>query len=201
MESRYDGLQLLGSALAVVALLFATSAPGAAQGEDTQLALSAFGGFTTDPGGFDVFRQTEFDAGAHLGGIVSFRLGENLAVRGDLTRAWSSGEESGVINEAVDFDRTYYGLAVEGRFPMSSVTPYILGGGGLVTVDRRAPSRNYNFDTFGGQLGAGLALPLSNSSIELFVEGTSWFYGRESTGEGTQTDLRLSGGITFVPDL
>ena len=201
MELRYDRLQLIGAALAAVALLIATAAPGAAQGEDTELALSAFGGFTTDPGGFDVFREAQFDAGAHLGGAVAFRLGENLAVRGDMTRAWSSGEETGVLNESVDFDRTYYGVALEARFPLASVTPYLLGGGGLVTVDRTAPSRNYNFDSFGGQLGAGIALPLSNSPIELFVEGTSWFYGRESTGEGTQTDLRLSGGITFIPDL
>lgn len=166
-----------------------------------QMAVSAFGGFTTDPGGFDVFHQSEFDAGAHVGAALSFRLSQYLAVRGDISRAWSSGHEGGAVNEDVDFDRTYYGVAVEGRLPLSGVTPYVVGGGGLVNVDRSAPSKKYSFDTLGGRLGAGVAVPFRSAPIELFVEGNSWFYGRTSTGEGTQTDLSLSAGLTFIPDL
>ena len=74
-------------------------------------------------------------------------------------------------------------------------------GGGMVTVDRTAPSRNYKFSEVAGRLGAGLAVPLSDSSVEFFVEGSKWFYGRVSTGEGTQFDTSVSVGLTFVPDL
>ena len=132
---------------------------------------------------------------------MAFRLGPNLAVRGDIARAWSSGRETGVLDESVDFDRTYYGVALEGRLPLDAVTPYVLAGGGLVNVDRSAPSQRYSFDTFGGKLGLGVAYPVGGAPIELFVEGTSWFYGRTSTGQGTQTDFALSAGVTFVPDL
>lgn len=201
MDLRYR-LETVVGALAALALLLALStSPVIAQAYDTEIALSAFGGFTTDPGGFDVFRQTEFDPGPSVGGAVAFRLSPHLAVRGDVTRAWSSGRETGVLDESVDFDRTYIGVALEGRFPLDAVTPYVQAGGGLVNVDRSAPSQQYSFDTLGGKLGLGLAYPLSGASIELFVEGTSWFYGRTSTGQGTQTDLAVSGGVTFVPDL
>lgn len=200
MEPR-QSLQQIAAVLFAAALLVPTASPVAAQGEDTQMAVSAFGGFTTDPGGFDVFRESEFDAGANIGAALSFRLSPNLAIRGDIARAWSSGHEGGAVNEDVDFDRTYYGVSVEGRLPLSAVTPYVVGGGGLVNVDRSAPSNRYSFDTLGGRLGLGIAYPLRNAPIELFVEGNSWFYGRTSTGEGTQTDLSLSAGLTFIPDL
>lgn len=201
MELRYR-LEHVGGALAALALLVAMSAaPLAAQTYDTQVALSAFGGFTTDPGGFDVFRQTEFDPGPNVGAAVAFRLSPNLAIRGDVARAFSSGQETGVLDESVDFDRTYFGVVLEGRLPLDAVTPYVQAGGGLVNVNRSAPSQRYSFDTLGGKLGLGIAYPLAGSPIELFVEGTSWFYGRTSTGEGTQTDVGVSGGVTFVPGL
>lgn len=201
MESRYRLTYVVGALAALTLWVAQPTSPLAAQADDTQVALSAFGGFTTDPGGFDVFRQSEFDPGAHVGGVLAFRLSPNLAVRGDLARAWSSGREAGVLNEDIEFDRTYYGVALEGRLPLASVTPYVVAGGGLVNVDRVAPSRQYSFDTLGGKLGLGVAYPLSGPPLELFLEGSSWFYGRTSTGQGTQTDFAVSGGITFVPNL
>lgn len=195
-------LKLVVGALAALALWVAPSTSALdAQTYDTEVALSAFGGMTTDPGGFDVFRQTEFDPGAHVGGVLAFRLSPHLSVRGDIARAWSTGREGGVVNEDVDFNRTYFGVALEGRLPLDAVTPYVLAGGGLVNVDRSAPSQRYSFDTLGGKLGLGVAYPMGRAPIELFVEGTSWFYGRTSTGQGTQTDFAVSGGVTFLPNL
>lgn len=166
-----------------------------------EVAISGLAGFTTDPGGFDVFRQTEFDAGMHAGGVLSFRLTPRLAVRGDLSRAWSSGQETGALTEPVEFDRTYYGVAIEARFPLGSVTPYGFGGGGMVSLDRSADMLSYEFTTFGGRLGAGVAHTITGAPLEIFVEGSGWFYQRETTGQGTQSDLLISGGITFTPEL
>ena len=188
---------------ALVAVAFGASvSPLMAQTPGTVVAFSGFGGFTTDPGGFDVFRDTEFDAAYHIGATLTFRMSPNVAVRSDVSKAWSSGQETTVLaGEGVDFNRIYYGVAVEARFPVSGVTPYLIAGGGMVTVDRTAPSRNYNFSELAGRVGGGLALPLSDSAFEAFVEGSKWFYGRTSTGEGTQYDTSLSVGLTFVPDL
>ena len=52
---------VVGALAALALLLVLPASPLGAQAGETQVALSAFGGFTTDPGGFDVFRQTEFD--------------------------------------------------------------------------------------------------------------------------------------------
>ena len=189
-------------ALVVAIALGASMSPLAAQTPAGGIALSGFGGFTTDPGGFDVFRDTEFDAAYHIGATLTFRMSPNVAVRSDVSKAWSSGQETTVLaGEAVDFNRIYYGVAIEARFPVSRVTPYVIAGGGMVTVDRTAPSRNYKFSELAGRVGGGLAFPLSGSSFEAFVEGSKWFYGRTSTGEGTQFDTSLSVGLTFVPEL
>ena len=103
-----------------------------------------------------------------------------MAVRGDVAKAWSSGRETTVLQgELVDFNRVYYGGAVEARFPLSAVTPYLLAGGGMVSVDRTAPSRNYAFSELAGRLGAGLAYRFAGTSFEAFVEGSKWFYERE----------------------
>ena len=192
-----------GFAVILVVALGALMSPLAAQvSQDGGIALSGFGGFTTDPGGFDVFRDTEFDAAYHVGASLTFRLSPNVAVRGDVSKAWSSGRETTVLEgEVVDFNRIYYGGTVEARFPLSTLTPYLLAGGGMVSVDRTAPSRNYAFTELAGRVGAGLAYPFSGTSLEAFVEGSRWFYGRTSTGEGTQFDTSLSVGLTFVPSL
>jgi len=192
------------AALAVVAVVAfgAPVSPLMAQTSGTVLGVSGFGGFTTDPGGFDVFRDTKFDAAYHFGAALSFRMSPNVVARVDVSKAYSTGEETTALaGEVVDFNRTYFGVAVEARFPVSGVTPYLLAGGGMVTLDRTAPSRNYKFSEVAGRLGGGLAVPLSDSSVEFFVEGSKWFYGRVSTGEGTQFDTSVSAGLTFVPDL
>lgn len=183
----------------VMALSFAgTTTPAHSQTAE-EIAISGFGGLTTDPGGFDVFRQTEFDKAFHVGGTLSFRMSPHLAVRGDVSRAWSSGRESGAVSEPVDFDRTYYGVALEGRLPLDGITPYVLGGGGMVSVDRRAEMRTYQFTTLGGKVGGGLAHELSGAPVEVFVEGGGWFYDRVTTGQGLQFDTSVSGGITVLP--
>ncbi len=191
-----------GLALLALAALSTPVSPLAAQTSESGVAISGFGGITTDPGGFDVFRDTEFGAAYHVGGSLTFRLGRNAGVRGDIAKAWSSGEETTVLaGEAVNFNRVYYGVGVELRFPLESVTPYLLVGGGMVSVDRTAPSRNYSFSEVAGRIGAGLAYRFPGSSIEAFLEGSGWSYERASTGEGRQLDTSVNVGLSFVPDL
>lgn len=180
------------------ALVLLGAPPAAAQ--DQALALSGFGGFTTDPGGFDVFRQSEFDPGFHVGGSLAFRLAPRLAVRGDFALARSSGRESGAVNEDVQFDRSYYGVALEYRFPIGAFSPYVLGGGGMVAVDRQAPSLTYRFSEMAGRFGAGVAYPIGGT-LEAFAEASEWFYARATTGEGLQFDTKISVGMSFLPRL
>lgn len=165
----------------------------------SSLSLSAFGGISNDPGGFDVFRESDFDAGFHFGGSLGMRLAPNIAVRGDVAFSRSSGSEGGVVNEDVEFDRTYYGFALEGRFPLGTVTPYVLGGGGFVTVHRKAPALTYEFTELAGRAGLGVAYPFAGAPIEAFAEASQWFYPRATTGEGLQWDTNVSIGLSVIP--
>jgi len=162
------------------------------------LAVSGFGGFSNEPGGFDVFRQTTFDSGLHYGAALAFRLSPGIAVRGEFASSSSSGQETGAVNETVDFDRTYYGMTVEARFPRGVVTPYVLGGGGFVTVHRQAPSLTYEFTELAGRAGAGISFPFSAFPLEAFGELSQWFYPRATTGEGVQRDTNLSVGLSLL---
>jgi len=187
-------------AVVVAVAVLGPLTPLAAQ-QTRPLALSAFGGFTNDPTGFDVFRQSDFDQAYHFGGSLAFRLSANVGVRGDFALAKSSGHESGALDEDVQFDRTYYGAAIEARFPMGALTPYLLAGGGMVTVDRSAPNLTYAFSEMAGRLGGGVSLPLGGASWALFAEVSEWIYARATTGEGLQMDMNVSIGVSFVPEL
>jgi len=185
--------------LALPAVLWALPVSPLAAQEVNPIAISLYGGYATDPGGFDVFRNSSFDGGVSYGGSLGFRLAPNVGVRGDIAVAKSSGRETGAVNESVTFDRNYYGVAVEGRFPLAVVTPYILVGGGMVSVDRRAPSLTYYFSEMAGRAGAGLSFQLPGFPVEAFTEANQWIYERMTTGEGLQMDTILSVGITFSP--
>jgi len=184
---------IVGAALTATGAIapLAGQAPGA-------LAVSGFGGFSNDPGGFDVFRESEFDSGFHFGGALGLRLAPNIGVRGEVAFASSNGFEAGVVNEDVTFDRSYYGFGLEVRFPGATVTPYLLGGGGFVTVSRRAPSLTYEFTELAGRAGAGVSYPFRGPPLEAFVEASQWFYARATTGEGLQRDLNVSLGLSLL---
>ena len=185
--------------LAFAGFVLLGSPEGALSQNTNSLSLSAYGGMSNDPGGFDVFRESDFDAGFLFGGSLGMRLAPNIAVRGDVAFSRSDGFEGGVVNEDVEFDRRYYGFGLEARFPLETITPYLLGGGGFVTVHRKAPALTYEFTELAGRAGLGVAYPFAGAPIEAFAEASQWFYPRATTGEGLQWDTNVSIGLSFIP--
>ncbi len=182
----------------VLLLCGLANSPDPLGAQDGALALSGFAGLSSDPGGFDVFRQSSFDAGMHYGGRLAMRLSPRVAVRGDIGFASNSGRESGAVNEDVTFDRTYYGFALEGRMPRGALAPYVFVGGGFVSLSRRAPSLTYEFTELAGRGGLGVSLAFAGTPLEAFGEVNQWVYARPTTGEGLQWDTSVNVGLSLI---
>lgn len=200
-------------------LAFMVATPSASQSTDVvgQLSLHLQGGLSTDPQGFDVFRETTFGSATAFGGGFTYVIYENVAIRGDFHHAPKTGREvccpdqalgdgQGVvvpgnptaIDEPVDLNRNYYGASVLVRFPMGGAVPYLKLGGGFVDIKRDAVHYQYDFAEFGAQVGAGVELPLGDSPVSFFVDAVEWIYARAQTGEGSQYDTLLSAGLSFA---
>ena len=189
-------------------LAFILVTPAVSQSLDVvgELSLHVQGGITTDPAGFDVFRETTFGSAGAFGAGFTYVLYPNVAIRGDFHYAPKTGREDccpalgnpGAVVEDVDLNRYYYGASLLIRFPMARAVPYLKLGGGFVDIRRDAPSYQYDFAEFGTQLGGGVSLPLGDSPVSFFVDAVEWIYARVGTGEGTQYDTLVSAGLSYA---
>lgn len=183
--------------LFALALLLPGAGPASAQSDVGALRIHGVAGMQNEPAGFDVFRTVDYGAGRLVGGGLSLNLLTNLAVRADFGHAMASGQETGAIDERVKLNRSYYGAALEFRLPLGSgITPYVLGGGGLVRLRRSAPSYQFALTETGAQFGAGIAYQLRDSPVSIFLQATEWIYNRTSAG-GTQYDTSLGLGLSY----
>jgi len=200
-------------------LAFMLVTPAASQNLDVvgQLSLHLQGGISSDPVGFDVFRETEFGSATAFGGGFTYVIYENVAVRGDFHSSSQTGREEccsaraigdgqgvvipanpGAVSEDVDFRRNYYGASVFIRFPMGKAVPYLKLGGGFVDIKRDAFTYQYDFAEFGAQLGGGVSLGLGDSPVSLFADVVEWIYARTGSGEGNQYDTLVSIGLSWA---
>lgn len=200
-------------------LAFMLVTPAASQSTDVvgELSLHVQGGMSSDPVGFDVFRETTFGSAPAFGAGFTYVIYPNIAVRGDFHYAAKTGREEccsalrpgdgqgvelpanpGAVSEDVDFNRYYYGASLLIRFPMASAVPYLKLGGGFVDIRRDAPSYQYDFAEFGAQLGGGISLPLGDSGVSFFADVVEWIYARTGTGEGSQYDTLVSAGLSYA---
>tara|TARA_Y100000590_G_scaffold167706_1_gene191895 strand:- start:4956 stop:5600 length:645 start_codon:yes stop_codon:yes gene_type:complete len=200
-------------------LALALAAPVSSQ-EATEvvgsLSLHLQGGISTDPAGFDAFRNTTFGIAPAIGGGFTYVLYPNIAIRGDFHYSpkrgnekccdpWTPGDGQGVtvpgnpgsIDEPVDLNRNYYGMSVVFRFPQERFVPYLKGGAGFVDIVRDAYRYQYDFAEFGAQLGAGVSVPIAEN-VAIFADATRWIYARVGTGEGDQHDTLLSVGLSYT---
>jgi hypothetical protein len=182
-------------ALVVALALVTVPTPSAGQ-ENSRFGVSLFGGVQNTPAAFDVLRSVEYDTGMRFGAALFLRIDEYVAVRGTFAQAGNSGQESGVVTDAVDFTRQYFGADVQVSYPVTpALAPYIFAGGGLVRLDRSAPSYAYDMTEGGALVGLGLRYHIG-PALELFAEGQGWIYSRQTVGE-TQVDRTLNVGLTY----
>lgn len=155
------------------------------------------GGLANDPSDFDVEREVDYGTGVAYGGGLSYRFGPLLSIRGDVGRFQNSGDETGFVEEPVDFTRTFYTVKLQLSFEAGHFTPYVFGGGGLVTLEREADNYGFDFTEATGAFGAGIHFGFPNSSVGVFLEGDGWIYSR-NTVEGSQFDTAVLGGMSFT---
>ena len=190
-----------------VVLVLVLAAPASSQSTEVvgRLSVHAQVGMTSDPGGFDVFRETTFDMGAQVGGGFTYVLFPNIAFRGDFTYAPNTGSENcceatgnpGAVVEDVNFDRKYGSLSLQIRFPVGAAVPYLRVGGGFVNLYRFGEDYEFEFAEFATSLAAGLELRLGDSPVALFVDAAEWIYPRTSTGFGSQYDTQINVGLSY----
>lgn len=165
--------------------------------EGTAIQVSGMAGLLNPPDGFDVFRSVDYGLGRMGGGGLAVNLFPMISVRGDFAYARSSGQEGGVVDEAVTLDRSYYSVSLEFRRPTrAGVSPFGFVGGGLVNLRRSAPSYNFDLTEGGALVGGGVAWVFPDSPLGVFAQVSQWLYSRTSAG-GTQYDTSFGLGLSY----
>ncbi len=176
------------------------AAPATAQSDRNWIFMARGGGFTA----LEDFRENaptiETKTGFTVGAGVGYQLSKNFVVRVDGDYARDELEVNGV-DTGDKMNRYFYGAALQLQLPLNGWTPYVLGGGGGVTLDQPGgESKTKGQGTF----GAGVKLDLGDSPWGVFVEGRGYVYKAKSFSDGplagvnkTQFDLGWTAGLSF----
>ncbi len=188
-----------GTVLALAALALATG-PAAAQ--DRGVTIAARGGGVSALEDLNETGSQEFNTGFNVGGGARVDLNKYLAVRGDFTFARAELQTDD-IDTGTDFNKFFYGGAVQLQLPLQNgIMPYVFGGGGAVTLHEEDTS-DQNETRGMGMFGAGLSYAFPRTNWSLFAEGTGFVYklddleGTLAGVDETQLDTVYSGGVSY----
>lgn len=188
--------QRLASGLALAALF---TVPAAAQDAHNLIFMARGGGFTALE---DFSSSLDTKTGYTVGGSVGVQLSKYLVIRGDFDYARDELQVNDVDTDR-KMNRYFYGATLQLQYPTSTgFTPYLLAGGGGVTLDQpNGESKTRGQGTF----GLGLAYDFPNSPFGLFVEGRTYIYKASGINDGfltnvdkTQYDLAWTGGLSWT---
>jgi opacity protein-like surface antigen len=155
---------------------------------------------------FDI--GSDFNTGYNFGGGVGIQLTRGIALRATYNYARSRGEGTTFSPIAGNhFNRHYYGADLQFRGG-SGFSPYILIGGGAVTIDpddravllspSGAQFDDSNFTKPAGKAGIGFEYQIPNTGFGVFAEGTGWAYKWDRYGfDRTQVDTNWGAGLTY----
>jgi opacity protein-like surface antigen len=189
--------------VAAVATL-ALAVPAYAQSSQTTpgVVISAQGGGLTSVVDLNDAKTADFKTGFNVGGSLGYEFNPNVSLRGTYTfgRADSRGTAlPAVIVAGTKTNRHYYGAELKLSAPLTGgFTPYLLAGGGAVTIKPDTTPSQDSFTKPAGKAGVGISLDVPSSSVSVFVEGTGWFYKFEQYGfDKSQFDLVWSAGLSY----
>lgn len=181
--------------LAAVTLTLSSS-PAHAQ-EEAALDLYVFSGYQNTPDGFDVERNVDYSNGLRAGGGVGVEFSDYLSLRGDFAYTSTTGRETGLVEEDVDFSRVYGAIRLQLAYPVSrNFSPYAFAGGGLVHNARTADSYSFDVTDSGALFGAGFRYRIPDSRFSIFADSEGWVYPRSTVGQ-TQFDKMLNVGLVY----
>jgi hypothetical protein len=175
-----------------------------------QPMLFVTGGGNTSWRDLEEFQSSSFDTGYNVGGGIGVQLNRSVALRAHYTFARSEGEPNSFAPIAGnEFNRHYYGADLQFRaWNDSGLTPYLVVGGGAVTVDPAddailfsptgAQFANESFTKPAARAGIGLEYQIPNSGLGLYAEADGWAYKWDRYGfDRMQYDTNWGGGITY----
>lgn len=140
----------------------------------------------------------DFDIGFALDGSIGLDITKYFGVHADFT--WTRNTARGAAAFAgTDFNRFFYGVHVEGRYPFEmGLTPYVFAGGGAVTVDQDDATSVETFTNPAGMYGFGLAYAVPRTSLEFFGEAKNLVYKWDQTPyDRVLVDLTYAGGLRY----
>jgi Outer membrane protein beta-barrel domain len=146
--------------------------------------------------------EAHFKTGFALGGAVGVHLNQYLAVHADFT--FARNQARGALAFAGDnVDRYFYGGHLELRYPVTaSLSPFLFGGAGGVTVSQRTTANQTTaftrFTKPAGMFGAGLSYLIPGAPVELLAEGKALTYKWDAAGfNRMQWDVTYSLGFAY----
>jgi opacity protein-like surface antigen len=191
------------AAVAMLALAGPAFAQSSGASSDTAGAVvSVQGGGFTSVVNLNDADTADFKTGFNAGGVLGLQFNRNVGLRATYTFARSETRGTGLpsaISAGTKMDRHFYGGELQFRAPLASgIAPYLLVGGGAVTMKPDTIVAQESFTKPAGKAGIGIAFDLPASSVSLFVEGSGWFYQFDQFGfDKTQFDLLWSAGLSY----
>jgi hypothetical protein len=168
----------LGIGMVAAALGLAIAAvPLDAQQRD--LVLSVYGGGADHLADFQNNPPVWLMPGSNLGASVGLRLNQHFAVRGDFTYARNPSRGYALFAGS-DIVHYYYGVQLEGRYPLGSFAPFVFVGVGAASVDQQGVDQFDPFTKPAAMLGGGIAYLIPRTPLEAFgaVKGISYKWDR-----------------------
>lgn len=141
--------------------------------------------------------------GFNAGGGVGVQVHKYVVLRGDFTFGRDELRNSGT-DTGKHLNKFLYTGAIQLQYPTASgLTPYVLAGGGGITVHQEDTS-GLNKTKGAGVGGLGLSYRISHSRWAVFAEGLGYLYKVRDFGgnlagfDKTQFDIAWSGGISYA---
>lgn len=155
--------------------------------------------------------SSNFDTGYNVGGGVGVQFNRWAGLRAIYQFARARGNANDAFSPIAGsrFNRNYYGADLQFRAANSSgVIPYLLVGGGAVTIapmndavivsPTGARFSNANWTKGAAHAGLGLEYQFPNSGFGIYAEGSGWAYKWDRYGfNRTQIDTNWGGGISY----
>lgn len=184
---RFAALAMVAAALAV---------PAGAQ--QRSLIFSVYGGGADHLADLRSSPPVWFMPGYDLGASVGLELSRHVAVHGDFTYTRNPTRGSSSFAGA-DVNRFYYGVHVEGRYPLSiGLDPFVFGGVGAVSVDQLGLDTFKPFTRPALMYGGGLFYPIPRSRVGVFGEVKGLTYRWNTAGfQRTMFDVTYSVGASY----
>lgn len=188
--------KLILSVAAVATLGLAVPAYAQSSGSsDSGVVVSVEGGGLTSVQDLNDAKTAKFKTGFNLGGSLGYDINDMLSIRGTYTYGRSDTDGTSFpTGFGKNANRQYYGAEIKLSTP-GPISPYLLAGGGAVTVK---PEVAASFTKPAGKAGVGIDIQIPGTTVSVFGEGTGWFYKFDQFGfDKTQFDLAWSAGLSL----